>query len=92
MYTQAYCSFVLLNEAITIVSGSHCAHGWHFGFCIRFTGKKIQRVENSTCTSKMAPNSSEPQNNVAHGGLERGKQRVNGDRFIATSLSPFNWW
>ena len=26
MYTHAYCSFVLLNEAISIVSGSHCAH------------------------------------------------------------------
>ena len=44
-YTQAYCSFVLLNEAITIVSGSHCAHGWHFGFCIRFTGKKYSELK-----------------------------------------------
>ena len=54
-YIHAYCSFVLLNEAITIVSGSHCAHAliWPFGFFIRFTGKKIQRVENST--SKIAP-------------------------------------
>ena len=34
-YTHAYCSFVLLNEAITIVSGSRCAHGlliWLLGF------------------------------------------------------------
>ena len=55
-YTHAYCSFILLNEAITIVSGSHCAHAllmWLFGFPIRFTGKKIPLVEIST--SKMAP-------------------------------------
>ena len=25
-YTHTYYSFVLLNETITIVSGSHCAH------------------------------------------------------------------
>ena len=33
-YTHAYCSFVLLNEAITIVFGSHCLHAlliWLFG-------------------------------------------------------------
>ena len=43
-------------------------------FSIRFTGKKIQRVEHST--SKCRPNSSVPQNNVAHGGFVLGKQRV----------------
>ena len=34
IYTHAYCSFVLLNEAITIVFGSHCPHAlliWLFG-------------------------------------------------------------
>ena len=34
-YTHTYCLFVLLNEAITIVSGSHCAHAlliWLFCF------------------------------------------------------------
>ena len=45
-YTHAYCSFVVLNEAIPIVSGSHFAQYalliWLFGFSIRFTGKKIQ--------------------------------------------------
>ena len=77
-YTHTYCSFVLLNEAITIVFGSHCLHAlliWLFGiFHIRFTGKKIQRVEHST--SKCRPNSSVPENNVAHGGFVLGKQRV----------------
>ena len=43
-------------------------------FSIQFTGKKIQRVEHST--SKCHPNSSVPQNNVAHGGFVHGKQRV----------------
>ena len=43
-------------------------------FSIQFTGKKIQRVEQST--SKCRPNSSVPQNNVAHGGFVLGKQRV----------------
>ena len=58
-YTHAYIvHFILLNEAITImiVSGSHCPHAlliWLFGISIRFTGKKIQGVENST--SKMVP-------------------------------------
>ena len=55
-YTHAYCSFVVLNEAIPIVSGSHCGHALLiclFGFSIRFTGKKIQRVENSA--SKLVP-------------------------------------
>ena len=31
-HTHAYCSFVLLNEATPIVSGSHCAHA--FGFFV----------------------------------------------------------
>ena len=44
-------------------------------FSIQFTGKKIQRVEHST--SKCRPNSSVPQNNVAHRGFVLGKQRVN---------------
>ena len=44
-------------------------------FSIQFTRKKIQRVEHST--SKCRPNSSVPQNNVAHGGFVLGKQRVN---------------
>ena len=26
LHSYAYCSFVLLNEAITIASGSHCGH------------------------------------------------------------------
>ena len=33
-YTHAYCSFALLNEAITIVFGLHCLHAlliWLFG-------------------------------------------------------------
>ena len=25
-YTHTHCSFILLSEAITIVSGSHCVH------------------------------------------------------------------
>ena len=59
-YTHAYCSFVLLNEAITIVSGSHCAHAllicfFSSVFVIRFTGKIIQQAESST--SKMATQS-----------------------------------
>ena len=54
-HTHAYCSFVLLNEAIPmIVSGA-------FFFPIRFTGKKIWRVENNkNNTSKWHPNSSTP--------------------------------
>ena len=44
-------------------------------FSIQFTGKMIQRVEHSTY--KCRPNSSMPQNNVAHGGFVPGKQRVN---------------
>ena len=44
-------------------------------FFIQFTGKKIQRVEHSTSICR--PNSSVPQNNVAHGGFVLGKQRVN---------------
>ena len=36
-YTHAYCSFILLNEAIPIVSGSHSAHAlfirfWDHGY------------------------------------------------------------
>ena len=33
-FTLAYCSFILLNEAITVVFGSHCLHAlliWLFG-------------------------------------------------------------
>ena len=47
--THAYCSFVLLNKAIPIVSGYQCAHALLiirlFYYSIRFTGKKIQRVK-----------------------------------------------
>ena len=46
-YTHAYCSFILLNEAIPIVSGSHSAHALLIsvlGSWIRFAGKKIQLV------------------------------------------------
>ena len=77
-YTHAYCSFVLLNEASPIVSGSHCEHAlliWVFGFSIRYTGKKIQWVEKEYF-QKWCPNSSALQNNVAHRGFVCGKQRV----------------
>ena len=44
-------------------------------FAVQFaSGKKIQRFEHST--SKCCPNSTMPQNNVAHGGIVSGKQRV----------------
>ena len=79
-YTHAYCSYALLNEAIPIVSGSHCAHAlliWLFGFSIRFTGKKIQRVENSILLPKWHPNSSAPQNNVPHGELHVANKELN---------------
>ena len=42
--THAYCSFLLLNEAITIVFGSYCPHAlltWFLEFSIQFTDKKI---------------------------------------------------
>ena len=45
-------------------------------FSIQFTGKMIQRVEHTCSTYKCRPNSSMPQNNVAHGGFVPGKQRV----------------
>ena len=76
-YTHAYCLFVLLNEAITIVFGSHCAHAlsvWLFVFYIRFTGKKIQRVEN--CTSKMVPQVHCVPKKCGTWGFVCGKQRV----------------
>ena len=41
-YTHAYCSFVLLNEAITIVLGSHCLHViWLFGILHTIYREKI---------------------------------------------------
>ena len=57
-YTHTYCSFILLNEAITICcfcfAQCTCVINLAFGFfSIQFTGKNIQQVENST--SKMAP-------------------------------------
>ena len=82
-YFQKWCpnsSALLLKEAIPIVSGSHCAHAlliWLFGFSRRFTGKKIQRVEKKYF-QKWCPNSSALQNNVAHRGFVRGKERVKG--------------
>ena len=47
-YTHAYCLFILLNEAIPIVSGSHNTHAFIYidlGLWIQFTGKKIQLVK-----------------------------------------------
>ena len=57
-YTHTYCSFILLNEAITICcfcfAPCTCVINLAFGFfSIQFTSKNIQQVENST--SKMAP-------------------------------------
>ena len=60
-YTHAYCSFVLLNEAITIVSGSHCAHAlliWLWGggvFPYDLQEEHIQRVENNTSKGVAIP-------------------------------------
>ena len=70
-YTHASCSFVQLNEAITIVSGSHCAPAFPYDLQVkRYSELKI-------VLPKWRPNSSVPPNNVAHGGFVRGKQRVN---------------
>ena len=66
-----------------------CMH-FQFGFLeisIQFTGKKIQRVEHST--SKCRPNSSVPQNNVAHGEFVLGKQRVKCKLALFDSYSVF---
>ena len=92
-YTHAYCSFVLLNEAQWNVSGSHCAHAWLiwlFGFSIRFTGKKIQRVEKKYFQN-WCPNSSALQNNVAHRGFVRDKQRVKCYKSCLHNLSGKKW-
>ena len=63
----------LLNEAITIVFGSHCLHALFrvmpfWSFSIQFTGKKIQRVKHSSLLN-VAPNSSVPQNRYGTRGI-----------------------
>ena len=71
---HSYCS---MKRLLKNVFGSHCPHALLTGLLecsIRFTCKKIQRVEHNT--SECRPNSSVPQNNVAHGGYVLGKQRV----------------
>ena len=79
-----YCSFVLRNEAITIVSGSHCTCviNLAFGFFHTIYRKKIQRLK--IVFPKWSPNSRAPQNNVARGGGGGvcGKQRV--DKYTPT--------
>ena len=78
-YTHTYCSFILLNDAITIVSVSHCAHAlliWLFGFFTYDLQLKIYS-ELKIVLPKWCPNSIAPQNNVGHGRFVRGKQRVN---------------
>ena len=63
-YTHAYCSFVLLNEAIPIVSGSHCAHA--LLVLIWLLVLQVKRYsELKIVLPKWRPNSSAPQNNVA---------------------------
>ena len=55
-YTHAYCSFVLLNEAISIVSGSHCAHElliWLFGFPYDLQVKRYSELKK--VLPRMAP-------------------------------------
>ena len=41
-YTHTYCSFILLNEAIPIVSCSHSAHALFIWFVVMDTIYKLQ--------------------------------------------------
>ena len=81
-YTQAYCSLIAQwnkKAKFTIISSSHCPHAlliWLFGI-FPYDLQVKWYSELKIVLPKCRPNSNVPQNNVAHGGFVRGKQRVN---------------
>ena len=74
-YTHAYCSFILLNEAIKIVSGSHCPHAFILIWLFAYDLQLKRNSELKIVLPKWHPKFSALQN-VAHRGFVRGKQRV----------------
>ena len=84
---HAYCSMKRLPLFLVRTVCMRYQFGF-LEFSIRFTGKNIQRIELfEHSTSKCRPNSSVPQNNVAHGGFVLGKQRVK----IKIQVVELNW-
>ena len=79
-YTHTYCSFVLLNEAITIVFGSNCLHAsliWLFGI-LHYDLQVKRYCQLNIVLLNVAPIPVCPKIMWHTGGFVLGKQSVKG--------------